>query len=100
MRPEPSVPVTSRRPDPPRKGMLRFLGIFLGIVVVYYSLTLSPWVDAHAIYPVLKASARGTSTLLDLGGVKTTVDGVIVHGPDYSIAVRRGCDPLEPIVLF
>jgi exosortase H (IPTLxxWG-CTERM-specific) len=76
------------------------LGIFFAIVVIYYSLTLSPWIDANVLYPVMKASARGTSTLLNLIGVKTTVEGVIVRGLDHSVAVRRGCDPLEPIVLF
>ncbi|MGO8697336.1 MAG: exosortase H [Limisphaerales bacterium] len=80
--------------------MLRFLGIFFAIVAVFYSLTLSPWVDANVLYPVMKASARGTSMLLNLIGVKTTVEGVVVRGPGYSVAVRRGCDPLEPIVLF
>ncbi len=80
--------------------MLRFLGIFFAIVGGYYALTLSPWVDAHVLYPVMKASAQGTSALLHLTGVNTTVDGVIVRGPGYAVAVRRGCDPLEPIILF
>jgi exosortase H (IPTLxxWG-CTERM-specific) len=80
--------------------MLRFLGVFFATVAVYYSLTLSPWVDANALYPVMKVSARGTSALLNLIGVKTTVEGVVVRGTGYSVAVRRGCDPLEPIVLF
>jgi exosortase H (IPTLxxWG-CTERM-specific) len=80
--------------------MLRFLGIFLALVTVYYAATLSPWVDANVLYPVMKASARGTSALLNLFGAKTTVMGVEIRGPDYAVAVRRGCDPLEPIVLF
>lgn len=83
-----------------QKAMLRFLAIFFAIIVLFYSLTLSPWMDAHALYPVMQASAHGTSTLLNLFGFKTTVEGVLVHGPDYAVAVRRGCDPLEPIVLF
>lgn len=83
-----------------RKAAARFLLIFLAIVAGFYSLTLSPWVDAHALYPVMKASASGTSALLNLFGVRTVVTGVVVHGPAYSVAVRRGCDPLEPIILF
>jgi exosortase H (IPTLxxWG-CTERM-specific) len=80
--------------------MLRFLGIFLALVSGFYALTLSPWADAHLLMPVMKASARGTSALLNLAGCKTTSEGVTVFGPGYSVAVRRGCDPLEPIVLF
>jgi exosortase H (IPTLxxWG-CTERM-specific) len=83
-----------------RKAMLRFLGIFLGTVAVYYALTLSPWVDANVLYPVMKASAQATSVLLNVTGVKTSVEGVVIRGPLYAVAVRRGCDPLEPLVLF
>jgi exosortase/archaeosortase family protein len=80
--------------------MLRFLAIFLALTGAYYALTLSPWVDANGLLPVMKASAHGTSVLLNLIGTKTTAEGVVVRGPDYAVAVRRGCDPLEPIALF
>ena len=80
--------------------MLRFAGVFLALVVVFYASTLSPWVDAHVLFPVMKVSARGSSMLLNFVGVKTTVHGVVVRGPSYAVAVLRGCDPLEPIVFF
>jgi exosortase/archaeosortase family protein len=82
------------------KAMRRFLGIFLAAMAVYYALTLSPWVDANLLYPVMKASAHGTSVLLKLIGINTTVEGVVVRGPAYSMTVRRGCDPLDPLALF
>jgi exosortase H (IPTLxxWG-CTERM-specific) len=97
--PSPSSTAPARG-DNRRTATLRFLGIFFAIVAVYYSFTLSPWIDAHVLYPVMKVSARGTSVLLGFIGVKTTVEGVEVRGADYTVAVRRGCDPLEPIVLF
>jgi exosortase H (IPTLxxWG-CTERM-specific) len=100
MKAKPSLPGVPAREGCRRGAMLRFLGIFLATVAVYYALALSPWVDAKVLYPVMKVSARGTSALLNLMGVKTTVEGVVVRGADYSVAVRRGCDPLEPIVLF
>ena len=80
--------------------MLRFLGIFLALVAGFYALTLSLWVDANVLYPVMKASACGASALLNFIGVGTTADGVVIRGAGYAVAVRRGCDPLEPIVLF
>src|SRR5262249_4048456 len=83
-----------------RKPMLRFLVIFLVLIGIYYALTLSPWVDANGLLPVMKASAQGTSLLLNLTGARTTAEGVVVRGPEYAVAVRRGCDPLEPIALF
>jgi exosortase H (IPTLxxWG-CTERM-specific) len=78
----------------------RFLVFFLSIISVFYLLVLSPWVDAHVLYPVMEASARGASLMLGLFGIKTEVEGVVVRGANYVIAVRRGCDPVEPIVLF
>src|SRR5262249_15016855 len=60
----------------------------------------SPWVDSNALFPVMKASARGSSVLLNFLGAKTTVEGVVIRGSECAVAVRRGCDPLEPIVLF
>jgi exosortase H (IPTLxxWG-CTERM-specific) len=83
-----------------RRPVRRFLAIFLATVAAFYGLTLSPWMDAHVLYPVMEASARGTSLVLGVFGVRTAVDGVVVRGADYAMAVRRGCDPLEPMVLF
>jgi exosortase/archaeosortase family protein len=83
-----------------RPEAIRFLGWFLGLVAVYYILTAIPWVDRYVIYPVLEFSAGGASKMLNLVGYPTRVIGVIIQGPDFSVAVRRGCDPLEPIVLF
>lgn len=83
-----------------RSGVLRFLAVFLGCVIVYYALTLVPWVDRHLLYPVLELTAHSASALLNLIGAATSVRGVVVQGADFAVAVRRGCDPLEPILLF
>lgn len=100
MKTEVSISRSGPRPPSSKNQMLRFLGIFLGCVTVYYALTLSPWVDAKLILPVMKISAHGTAALLNLFGAKTSANGVVVRGAHYAVAVRRGCDPLEPIVLF
>jgi exosortase H (IPTLxxWG-CTERM-specific) len=83
-----------------RKEYLRFAVLFLLVIVGFYALTLSPWVDAHVLLPVLQVSAEGASFVINLLGGATKLSGVIIQGPDFSVAVRRGCDPLEPIVLF
>jgi exosortase H (IPTLxxWG-CTERM-specific) len=85
---------------PARRDALRFLGWFAAIVTVYYGLTVIPWVDRHLMYPVLEFTAAGASKLLNLFGCPTTLKGVVIQGSDYAVAVRRGCDPLEPIMLF
>jgi exosortase H (IPTLxxWG-CTERM-specific) len=82
------------------KMALHFIGVFLTFIGVFYVLALSPWVDANMFFPVMKVSARAASALLNLAGDKTTAEGVEIRGLGYAVAVRRGCDPLEPIVLF
>ena len=89
-----------RKPGADREKMLRFIGVFFGLVFAFYALTLLPWVDANILFPVMKASARGSSVLLNLVGARTITEGVVVRGPSYAVAVQRGCDPLEPIVFF
>jgi exosortase/archaeosortase family protein len=87
--------------DPrPRRAAFRFLAIFVAVIALFYAITLSSWVERHAILPVMRVSADGVSWLLNLGGARTTVDGVLIRGPDFSVAVKRGCDPIEPIVLL
>ena len=84
----------------PRKEAIRFLGLFASMVAVFYILTAIPWVDRHLVYPVLELTADGASALLKLMGSQNTVKGVVIQGGDFSVAVRRGCDPLEPSMLF
>lgn len=83
-----------------RRNVLRFLGRFAGLLILYYALTLWGWVDEHALFPLLKFTARLASGLLNLFGSDTMTQGVVIQGKGFSIAVRRGCDPAEPIMLF
>ena len=78
----------------------RFLLIFLWIVAAYYALTLVAWADRNVLYPVLKLSAQASSLLLNLTGESTSTKGIVIQGATFAVAVRRGCDPLEPIALF
>lgn len=83
-------------PNPVR----RFLLVFLGVVVAYYLLTMIPWVDRNLIYPVLEFSAQASASLLRLTGETVTTQGVVIQGKSFAVAIRRGCDPLDPMALF
>ena len=84
----------------PLSAEARFLLRFLGLLAVYYLLLAIPWVDAHVLLPVFQLSAKMTAWLVNCAGAEAVVEGVIVRGPIHAIAVRRGCDPLDPIALF
>ena len=83
-----------------RRPAAQFLIRFLGLMALYYLLTVLPWTDAYLTMPVLKFCADATSWMLNQFGASTGSEGVVVHGATYAIAVRRGCDPVDPIALF
>jgi exosortase/archaeosortase family protein len=79
---------------------LRFLALFLSTLGCYYVLTLSPFVDRYLIYSTLEWTADAAGWLLSFAGGSATVHGVTIQTPDFAIRIQRGCDPLEPIILF
>lgn len=79
---------------------LRFLALFLAMLPCYYLLTLSSWVDRYLIYSTLQLTAGAASLLMNLAGGATAVHGVTIQGTDFAVRIQRGCDPLEPIILF
>jgi exosortase H (IPTLxxWG-CTERM-specific) len=81
-------------------GSVRFLLLFGAILGGYYALTVIPWVDRNLIYPVLEFTARTASWLMNLAGGETMVNGITIQGPVFAVRVQRGCDPLDPMVLF
>ncbi len=83
-----------------RRELRWFFTVFLALLAAFYALSLLPWIDARIFFPVMKVCAHGSSALLNLAGLKTIAEGVVIRGPGFAVAVRRGCDPLEPIVLF
>jgi exosortase/archaeosortase family protein len=78
----------------------RFLGWFVGLIVLYQALVVVPWIDRHLVLPVLELSAQGASSLLQWAGQPTRHEGVVIRGSRHAVAVRRGCDPLDPLALF
>ncbi len=92
-----TLTAVSARQASPRK---RFLWIFLGVIGTFYLVNLSPWVDGEVVLPIIKLSARIASAILNGFGAQTQLVGVVIRGPSFSVAVRRGCDPIDPIVLI
>lgn len=79
---------------------IRFLIRFLGLFAIYYLLLAIPWFDAHLMVPVLELSAKMTAWLVNSVGLDAVAEGITVRGPLHAIAIRRGCDPLDPLALF
>ncbi len=97
--------VTSAEPDAGRGPILRFVLLFavgMGLFELYWS-TLSPdqgfWRGGY-FQSYLEWNARLSSFLLDLMGYETTQSGTSIFGSGGAVDVRRGCDAVQPSVLF
>jgi len=79
--------------------MVRFLGLFALLVAGFYAAVA--WAPLDRIfYEYLAANARLVNAILRSLGEETQVRGAEILSPRFSLAVRRGCDGLEPSWLF
>ena len=80
---------------------LRFLAIF-GLVLIVYYLSTTTEVASERFFPwYLRINAEATTWLLNFGGYSNvTVSGQVITSPDFSMAIERGCDAIEPSALF
>lgn len=79
--------------------MPRFLTIFAVMVAGFYAAVTWAPLD-RACYGYLAANARVVNAVLRILGEDTHVRGTEISSHRFSIAVRRGCDGLEPSWLF
>jgi len=82
-----------------RGTVLRFGAVFIVLMTVFYILSATDWWDG-VLYVYLKANACLAHGLLNLAGQATTVDELVIRSSGYAIAVKRGCDAVEPAWLF
>jgi len=83
-----------------RRSLLIFWGSFIGVMILYFILSVQPfWVD-YVFKPVVKAYAWLSSGMLNLMGFGTTSDGMVVSSSDFALEVSKGCDGLTPIMLL
>jgi exosortase H (IPTLxxWG-CTERM-specific) len=79
--------------------MIRF-GFSFGILMgLYYCLVLVPFGDG-LMYRYLRANARLASGIINLFGQASRVSGTTIRSAGFAIAVKRGCDAIEPAWFF
>jgi hypothetical protein len=83
------------------KAPVLFFGAKFGaLVALLYILLAIPSVE-QALFSYLKAYAWASSAILDLFGQGTHVtDVTIASSSSFAIAIRRGCDAVEPTWLL
>jgi exosortase/archaeosortase family protein len=100
----PPPPTTPASPQPaptsPRGTILKFVGIFAGCVAIYYAASATSLFRQTLFPTYLKINARITATVLTAFGQATRADDHSVIGRRFTIQVERGCDAIEPTILF
>jgi exosortase/archaeosortase family protein len=82
------------------KAPVFFFGArFAALIALLYVLLAIPFAEG-ILYQYLKANAWASNFILDLLGQGTRVSEVTIQSPAFAIAIRRGCDAIEPTWLL
>jgi exosortase/archaeosortase family protein len=79
--------------------VLSFGAKFAALIGLLYALLAIPFAEG-ILYQYLKANAWASNFILDLLGQGTRVSEVTIASPAFAIAIRRGCDAIEPTWLL
>lgn len=82
-----------------KSPVLRF-GLKFGILIVlFYGLSATSFFD-RLLLSYLEANAWLSNLILNGLGLDSHVSGVTIQSPRFAMAIRRGCDAVEPTWLF
>jgi hypothetical protein len=79
--------------------VLRFVLKFGFLLALFYGLLATPYFD-RMLYSYLEANAWLSNAILNGFGQHTQVSEVTIESPQFAIAIRRGCDAVEPTGSF
>ena len=83
-----------------RAPVFRF-GLKFGFgMVLFYALFSTTFFENRALYPYLEANAWLANAILHGLGQPTHVSEVTIQSPRFAMAIRRGCDAVEPTWLL
>ncbi|MHC4440576.1 MAG: exosortase H [Planctomycetota bacterium] len=84
-----------------RHSVLKFLLIFGILLAVFYVfIAFSPFYSKRFLPSYHHWIARVSGSLLATLGHDTTVTGVSIYSPKFSVKIIRGCDAVEAIALY
>jgi exosortase/archaeosortase family protein len=83
-----------------RSPVFRFGMKFGAWLALYYALFSTPFFEPAVFLPYLKANARLANAILLGLGQHTQVSDVTIQSPQFVMAIRRGCDAVEPTWLL
>jgi exosortase H (IPTLxxWG-CTERM-specific) len=91
---------SSAAPAGARRLVLRFLGVFTAIMAAFYVVWVLPPVREDLFPHYLHWNAAASAFVLRLLGHAAQASGEFLRTPEFSLQVGRGCDAVQPTMLF
>lgn len=79
---------------------IRFVGLFMLCIALLYGIAATRFFQEQFFPAWLGSNAQIASALLAMLGQPTQVNGSDLIGGNFVLAVRRGCDAMEPLFLY
>lgn len=83
-----------------KRLVIRFLAVFSGIMVAFYAVWFLPIVREGFFQHFLGWNAQAGAAVIRLFGEEAVARGQVVASPRFSLEVGRGCDAIQPTMLF
>lgn len=83
-----------------KSPILIFLFIFGGMMGGFYAIWATDFFQENILNQVAKFNAKIAGFILNLFGENVKVYGDTLRSSYYAISVKKGCDGIEPIMLF
>lgn len=80
--------------------VLKFAVTSLALIVLYYALTFTAFVEGKLFPWHLRQNAEVAGAVLRLLGEGATVEEARIVTPAFYLDIIRGCDALDPLALF
>ncbi len=82
-----------------RRKFIRFGGIFLGSVILYYLISSAEWFQKSTA-PLLIFYAKLSAVILNVLGYKIHTNQAILYSNVGALEIKEGCDAIAPAVLY
>lgn len=83
-----------------RRPPWRFLGVFLGLMALFFLLMQWSFVRETLFPAYLRVNAAAGTWVINLFGGEARVEGPTISSGSFAIEIRKGCDALEPMALL
>ncbi len=83
-----------------KKPVFMFVGLFVGLMAVFYAITFIPYLNKKVLPGLQIANANASVAIMNLFGEGAGANETTISSRRYSVNIAHGCDAIEPIALF